>query len=145
MFIGDLSSIIVAASAALVGIVALGSIIGVVMRAVNKRQSEHITAVVATAIDAKLKPIKEAVGEKNGNGDAMEMLAKTLGQTAELLAGQDDITELEHKLIELHGYTHQGVHRLNGQVGMMWLDWAKQHGVDPDDLPAPQPSPKEHQ
>lgn len=85
--------------------------------------------------------MKRTVGETNGNGDMASMLAKALGQTAEVLQNQEHMKDVEQRLVELSNYTHNGVHRLNGQVGMMWLSWAKEHGYDPDQPPDPQPSP----
>ena len=141
----DTATLVEAVSAALVGLVALGTIVGWIIRQANQRQSEHIAEIVDRQLDVKLQPIKETVGEKNGNGDAMQMLARALGQNAEILRGQDRAAELERDLLELHTYTHDGVHRLNGQVGMMWRSWAKEHGYDPDVPPPPQPSPKDRE
>ena len=97
---------------------------------------DHAATAATAATEAR-----NTLGEINGDGDAMTMLARTLVETGQLLRGQERTEEFERRLTELSAYTHEGVHRLNGQVGMMWRDWAITHGVDPDDLPPPQPSP----
>ncbi len=126
--------------AAWLGLIGLATVIvAAVPATVTAFTTRHLAVQArdhaATAAEAATSA-RDTLGEKNGNGDAMQMLAHALGMSAELLAGQEKARELEE-------YTHQQIHRLNGQVGMMWRDWAKQHGIDLDDLPPPEHSPKD--
>ncbi len=86
---------------------------------------------------------RDTLGTKNGNGDAMQMLARVLGLSTELVHSQERSAAIEQELLRVQKYAETQIHRLNGQVGMMWRDWAIERGVDPDVLPDPQPSPKE--
>jgi hypothetical protein len=51
------------------------------------------------------------------------------------------LTKVEERLVEQGGYIHREVHRLNGISNVVWRDWAIRNGVNPDDLPPPEPSP----
>jgi hypothetical protein len=51
------------------------------------------------------------------------------------------LTAVETRLVEQGSYIHNEIHRLNGQVGPVWRDYAIRMGVDPEKLPPPKPSP----
>lgn len=74
--------------------------------------------------------IKTELKEPNGGSSIPDLAAQ--------------IADVGNRIVAESSYTHHEVHRLNGWVGMMWREWAVQHGVDPDVLPEPQPSPKEN-
>lgn len=119
----------------LIGIVVAatpGTIGALTTRKIALQTRDHAAAAANAATETA-----SALGSKNGNDlDAMQMLAG-------LLTGQEQQAEQQAELVKLSDYTHRGVHRLNGQVGMMWRQFAIDHGVDPADLPPPEPSPGE--
>lgn len=100
---------------------------------------DHAAAASDAATNAK-----KTLGEINGNGDVVQMLSRVLGLSTELLHWQERSVELERELLALHGYSHDEIHRLQGRLDVLTA-FARQRGFDPDDVPLPEPSPKENQ
>lgn len=81
-----------------------------------------LTAIVTVAIpqlranrrsEKHQKDIKDALGEKNGNGNAMEMLAKTMGAQYELLSRMDKHEDLDTQRFQA---LDEAVESVSGQV-----------------------------
>lgn len=91
-------------------------------------------AKAATAAKDMATVAADTIGEKNGNGPAMTMLARGLAENAEIieqnrriLAWQDEHADVDNRLVELAKYAHDGIHDvrnaitpLKGQIDMLW-------------------------
>lgn len=122
------------------GTVVVAAVPATVTALMSRRTLVEARDHAATAADAASQA-RDTLGEINGDGAVTQMLARSLAELGQVLRNQETTAVMQSRLVELSAYTHREIHRINGQVGMMWRDWAKEHGIDIDDLPAPEPSP----
>lgn len=124
----------IAAAMIAVGVPATLTAIGTRKLAVEALAHTKTAADAAAEAKEMATVAADTIGVRNGNGDAMTMLARGLAENAEILeqnerilAWQTDHADVDNRLVELAKYAHDGIHDLRnaitplkGQIDMLW-------------------------
>lgn len=97
----------------------------------------------ARSANRKLADVKDVLGDKNGNGDLQQMIARVLAWQAEQSHAQEQaLASMHDSAEEESNYTHKRNHKIinmltivKGKVDLMWPHFAEQYEIDVTQLP----------